>query len=155
MLAQATAHDWKSFFLGHTPTTNRLPRSRTGSGQGQANQCLNQIASATSRPGPAPAPNVSNERTNGIAIEVLIRSLGPQSTDWFTAAPKMADCVPAAANTGLFRYDEPVSRVIFIKGEQFGVAALPLAGFKIPPQILQSCFGVADGPEGRTAGSDV
>ena len=33
-------------------------------------------------------------------------------------------------------------------GEQFGVAALPLAGFKIPLKILQSCFGVADGPEG-------
>jgi hypothetical protein len=34
---------------------------------------------------------------------------------------------------GSVRYDEPVSCVIFIKGEQFGVAALPLAGFKIPP----------------------
>src|SRR5262249_5959942 len=38
------------------------------------------------------------------------------------------------------RYDETVSCVILIKGEQFGVAALPLAGFKIPRQILQSCF---------------
>jgi hypothetical protein len=26
--------------------------------------------------------------------------------------------------------------------EQLGVAALPLAGFNIPPQILQSYFGV-------------
>src|SRR5262245_7687158 len=60
-----------------------------------------------------------------------------------------------SARCGSVRYDEPVSCVIFVKGEQFGVAALPLAGFKIPPQFLQSCFGVADGPERRTAGSDI
>jgi hypothetical protein len=34
---------------------------------------------------------------------------------------------------GSVRYDEPVSCVIFIKDEQFSVAALPLAGFKVPP----------------------
>ena len=56
---------------------------------------------------------------------------------------------------GSVRYDETVSSVIFIKGEQFGVTTLPRAGFKIPPQFLQSGFGVADGPEGRTAGSDI
>ena len=34
---------------------------------------------------------------------------------------------------GSARYDEPVTCIIFIKVEQFGVAALPLAGLEIPP----------------------
>ena len=36
--------------------------------------------------------------TNGIAIEVLIRSLGPQLTDWFAAAPKTPELVPEAVH---------------------------------------------------------
>jgi hypothetical protein len=55
---------------------------------------------------------------------------------------------------GSVGYDEPVSGVVFIKGEQFVVASLPFAALKIARQSLQSCFGVFDGPKGRTAGSD-
>lgn len=35
--------------------------------------------------------------------------------------------------SGSIRGDEPVSCVILIKSEQFGVAALPLAAYQVPP----------------------
>src|SRR5262249_22259272 len=64
-------------------------------------------------------------------------------------------CVDVPNLCGSVRYDEPVSCIIFIKGKQLGIATLPFAGFKIAPQLLQSGFGIADGPEGRAAGSDL
>ena len=51
-------------------------------------------------------------------------------------------------------YDEPVPCVIFLEGEQFGVAALPRAALEILPQTLQPGFGILDGPKRGTAGSD-
>src|SRR5688500_9541458 len=83
----------------------------------------------------------------------VARQDGPEAK-WAKLGRKWTFASRPGQRPGSVRYDEPVSCVIFIKGEQFGVAALPLAGFKVPLQILQSCFGVADGPEGRTAGSD-
>src|SRR5262249_33205058 len=38
---------------------------------------------------------------------------------------------------GSARYDEPVSRVICLKGEQLGVAVLPITGLEVAPQSLE------------------